>query len=354
MNLALHGFPLVSRDWIGQARTGQNALQTGMSNRGVAVDCPSCDGEKFSSSKAQGKIICPGRKQEMTEWDATDYARISELQAAMAEEVLALLDLNGPERVLDVGCGNGKITAEIAARVPQGVVVGIDPSQDMIAFAASHFGPALRPNLRFEVGDARRLPFREEFDLVVSFNALHWVPKQDEALRSIRSAMKSNALAQLRLVPAGERKSLENVLEDTRLSSRWVHYFPHFHDPYLHLTPEQYGELAERNGLHVLRIHTESKAWDFKSRSAFFAFGSVTFVEWTRLLPEAERPAFITDVLDRYRSVAADRSEEENTFKFYQMDITLTRGSDEPTGGSSGFSSADPRPASKTLGNDME
>jgi trans-aconitate 2-methyltransferase len=40
-------------------------------------------------------------------------------------------------------------------------------------------------------------------------------------------------------------------------------------------------------------------------------------------LPEAERPEFINDVLDRYRAVAADGSGEENTFKFYQMDISL-------------------------------
>jgi trans-aconitate 2-methyltransferase len=266
-----------------------------------------------------------GRRQLMTEWDADDYARISGLQQAMAGEVLPLLNLKGSERVLDIGCGNGNITAEIAARIPQGTVVGVDPSSEMIAFASTHFGFALRPNLRFEVADARRLPFLAEFDLVVSFNALHWVPQQDQALRSIGSVMKPDGLAQLRLVPRGERKSLENVLEDTRLSPRWAGYFSHFHDPYLHLTAEQYAELAERNGLRVLRIHTAAKTWDFKSRSAFFAFGSVTFVEWTRLLPEAEQPAFITDVLDRYRSVACDRPGEEHMFKFYQMDVTLVR-----------------------------
>jgi trans-aconitate 2-methyltransferase len=243
----------------------------------------------------------------------------------MADEVLALLHLEGWERVLDIGCGDGKITAEIAARVPRGSVVGVDSSHDMIAFASGHCGPEIQPNLRFEVADAHSLPFREEFDLVVSFNALHWLPDQDAALRSICSAMKSDGLAQLRLVPKGERKSLEDVIEDTRLSSRWDRHFREFHDPYLHLTPEQYGAMAERNGLHVRRIHTEAKAWDFGSRAAFFAFGLVTFVAWTQFLPESEKPAFVTDVLDRYQSVAADRPSEENTFKFYQMDITLSR-----------------------------
>jgi trans-aconitate 2-methyltransferase len=87
----------------------------------------------------------------------------------------------------------------------------------MIAFASSHFGPMARPNLRFEIADARRLPFRDEFDLVVSLNALHWIREQDQALRSICSAMKSDGVAQLRLVPAGKRQSLENVIEETRL-----------------------------------------------------------------------------------------------------------------------------------------
>jgi trans-aconitate 2-methyltransferase len=262
----------------------------------------------------------------MAEWNAAEYARISGLQKAMAEEVLALLNLRGSERVLDIGCGQGKITAEIAGRIPQGSVLGVDSSEGMIAFASEHFGSTFRPNIRFKVADARSLPFQDEFDVVVSFNALHWVPDQDAALRSVRSAMKSDGLAQLRLVPAGERKSIENVIEETRHSSRWAGFFQDFRDPYLHLRPEQYGPMAERNGLRVERIHTEAKAWDFKTRSEFLAFCSVTCVAWTRFLPEAKRTDFITEVLDRYQFVAADRPGEENTFKFYQMDVTLLPG----------------------------
>jgi trans-aconitate 2-methyltransferase len=259
----------------------------------------------------------------MTEWNASEYARLSALQAAMAEEVLMLLDLKGTERILDIGCGNGKVTAEIAERVPGGTVAGVDASAGMIAFAAAQCDPRLHPNLQFAVADARHLLYQHEFDLVVSFNALHWIPEQDQALQSIRSAVKQDGLAQLRLVPKGKRKSLEDVIEETRLSPRWIGYFRTFHDPYLHLTPEQYGDLAERNGFQVRRTQTEAKVWDFQSRAAFLAFGSVTFVEWTQHLPEGERLAFVTDVLDRYRQVAADAPGEENFFRFYQMDITL-------------------------------
>jgi trans-aconitate 2-methyltransferase len=261
----------------------------------------------------------------MTEWNAAQYAKLSGLQAAMAGEVLSLLDLKGTERVLDVGCGSGKVTQEIAGRLSSGSVVGVDASAEMIAFASGAFGPTVRPNLRFEVADARRLSFREEFDLVLSFNALHWVPDQKLALQSIRSAMKPAGRAQLRLVPAGKRKSLESVIEETRLSARWAGYFHDFRDPYLHLTAEQYRALADQNGLYVDWVRTGDRAWDFESRAAFVAFSSVTFVEWSQWLPEGERLEFVNDALDRYAKVAADSPKEENTFKFYQMDIALSR-----------------------------
>ncbi len=259
----------------------------------------------------------------MTEWDAAEYSRRSSLQEAMAQEVIALLDLKNAGRILDVGCGDGKITAQIASRCPQGSVVGIDPSREMIGFAESHFGPATLPNLRFEVADARCLPFQNEFDLVVSFNALHWIPEQDAALSSIHSALISGGRAQLRLVGAGARQSLENVVEETRQTSKWSAYFRGFHDPYLHLTSDEYAAMAERDGFRVLRVHTKDHAWDFGSRAAFSAFCAVGCVEWTRRLPEAERLEFINNVLDRYRAVAAHGSGEENTFKFYQLDLSL-------------------------------
>jgi trans-aconitate methyltransferase len=259
----------------------------------------------------------------MTDWHASDYYRQSALQQAMAEEQLGQLTLEGTERILDVGCGDGKITAQIAARVPAGSVLGVDPSQDMIAFASSHFGPPVLSNVRFEVADVCHLSCREEFDLVVSFNALHWVVEQGAALHSIHAALKPAGRAHLRLVPSGPRKSLEDVIEDVRNKARWADYFRGLRRPYVHFTAEEYRVLAEREGFRVLRIRVEDKAWDFKTRGSFVAFGRATFVEWTRCLPEHERKAFISDVLDRYETVAADSSRDVNTFKFYQMEVVL-------------------------------
>ena len=261
----------------------------------------------------------------MTEWNASEYYRRSALQKWLADKSLAGLELLGTERVLDVGCGDGKITAEIAARLPGGAVIGIDPSTDMIAFARAHFG-ADRSNLTFEVGDAGRLDFRDAFDLIVSFNALHWVTDQGAALRCVRDALRPAGRAVLQLVSQGTRKALEDVLEDTRESSRWSRHFDDYRCPYLHLTPEEYRALAERCGLRVEGIATTLEAWDFGSREAFAAFGDVTFVEWTRRVPPAERAAFIDDVLDRYRGLGDGTPADAAVFHFYQMRVALRRG----------------------------
>jgi trans-aconitate 2-methyltransferase len=255
----------------------------------------------------------------MTEWNAQLYRERSSLQRTMAAKVLQALELTSSDRVLDVGCGDGRITSEIAQRAPNGYAVGVDASSNMIALASRK----VRPNLHFAVADARSLPFNHEFDRVVSFNALHWIHEQDLALASIHKSLKSGGSAHLRLVPAGARKSIETVLEETRNSPTWSNYFRGFRDPYLRLSEQEYCSLARKSGFHIERVQTESRTWDFRTRAGFFAFSSVTMVEWTKRLPESLRAQFINDVLDRYQDVAIEKEGEENTFKFYQMNIVL-------------------------------
>jgi trans-aconitate 2-methyltransferase len=204
----------------------------------------------------------------------------------------------------------------------------------MIEFAAAGKTPAsghadednaqgVPANLSFAVMDARSLTFREEFDLVVSFNALHWVAESEQplALRGICSALKSGGVAQLRLVSRGARKSLEDVIEETAHSPRWEKYFVRRRDPYLHMSPDAYATLAEQCGLHVGHVETGDHAWDFGSTAAFAAFGTVTFVEWSQHVPDSERPDFVADALANYAPISGD----DHTFRFYQTDITARR-----------------------------
>jgi trans-aconitate 2-methyltransferase len=255
----------------------------------------------------------------MTEWDAKAYSERNALQKWLADSHLAHLELDGTDRVLDVGCGDGKVTAEIARRLTSGSVLGIDPSTRMIAFAQAHFARLEYPSLTFAVGDAAALPYRGEFDLIVSFNALHWVRDQGAALRGIRDALRPTGRAFLEFVPEGPRKSIEDVIEETCASERWAHYFASHTAPYVHLTPEQFRELASANGLRVERLERELKTWDFGSRQAFADWAAVGCVGWTQNIPEPERPAFIEDVVDRYGRLDEGAGEDVRVFRFYQL-----------------------------------
>lgn len=96
-----------------------------------------------------------------------------------------ILIWEGWETVLDIGCGDGKISSLIAEKA--GSVVGIDISPSMIEFAKKQYGSE---NLFFEVQDATNLPFKESFDSVVSFTTLQWIPNQEAVLQGIYQSLK--------------------------------------------------------------------------------------------------------------------------------------------------------------------
>jgi trans-aconitate 2-methyltransferase len=120
----------------------------------------------------------------MTDWDGTEYRRVSDLQQWLADRALDGLDLDRVRSLLDVGCGDGRITAEIARRIPEADVVGLDPSPRRISVAPAS------GRLSFELGDVRTMTYEDQFDAVVSFNALHWVLDQRLALSRIAAALR--------------------------------------------------------------------------------------------------------------------------------------------------------------------
>ena len=80
-----------------------------------------------------------------TEWDAATYREVSALQEWLADKSLAGLTLAGDERVLDVGCGDGRVSAAIAARVPRGAVLAVDASRQMVDFVYGRFSASCWP-----------------------------------------------------------------------------------------------------------------------------------------------------------------------------------------------------------------
>ena len=254
-------------------------------------------------------------------WSAAEYAQHSTLKAAMASRSLGLLELRGDEHVLDIGCGDGRISARIATEcVPQGTVCGIDASADMVGFAQRHHAGVA--NLHSKVVDARQMHFDGSFDAAVSFNALHWVPDVLPALRGLRAALVPDGRAWLRLVTHGPVTSIETVAEQVRRDAAWAPLFGRFDDPCLRLGAEQVATLALRAGLGVLSLRTRLDQWNFCSRDALLSFCRVGFGAWTVRLSDERRDHFVAAVLDRY--LASREGGAPTLLHYYQTDLRLT------------------------------
>jgi len=117
-------------------------------------------------------------------WNAGLYDAKHAFVWEKAKGLLDLLAAKTGERILDLGCGTGNLSAEIAASGAQ--VVGVDRSPEMIDQASKKF-----PDLRFEVCDARSLLFSGEFDAVFSNAALHWIPEAARVVAGVSRALKS-------------------------------------------------------------------------------------------------------------------------------------------------------------------
>jgi len=118
-----------------------------------------------------------------SKWDAGDYARVGAFVAELGGAALDLLDPQPGERILDLGCGEGSLTKEIAQR--GALVLGIDNSQEMI-------DAARRNNIEALLLDAAEMQFSSEFDAAFSNATLHWVLAKEQAAQAIFRALKAD------------------------------------------------------------------------------------------------------------------------------------------------------------------
>jgi trans-aconitate methyltransferase len=125
----------------------------------------------------------PAETPPSNAWDAARYQDKHSFVWRYGADLLQLLEPRSDERILDVGCGTGQLTADIARTGAQ--VIGLDYSPDMLANAHKNF-----PDLTFVLGDAARFEFPESFDAVFSNAALHWVKDAAGAARSIAGALR--------------------------------------------------------------------------------------------------------------------------------------------------------------------
>jgi trans-aconitate 2-methyltransferase len=233
-------------------------------------------------------------------WNAADYHQSSAAQQQWAKELIAKLGLSGNERVLDIGCGDGRVTAEIARNLPGGNVTGLDSSPEMIRFACDHFPRSEYRNLSFVEADARALPFSGEFDVVFSNAALHWIPDHTLVLAGIAKSLRPEGKLLIQMGGKGNAGQALGAGDVVQKRPEWEQYFRGFSFTFGFFSSAEYHQWLTESGFEPLRVELIPKDMTYPSRQDFAAWIRTTWLPQQSRLPKNKRSGYIEAVMDEY------------------------------------------------------
>lgn len=233
-------------------------------------------------------------------WNADDYAKNSSAQLLWAEELISKLALQGNESMLDIGCGDGKISAQLAQAVKNGNVVGIDLSKEMIHLAKEKFPSDKYPNLSFLCMEATEIRLPRKFDIAFSNAALHWVKDHVAVLRGVHTCLNDGGKVLLQMGGRGNAADIFSAVEMVIQRSRWEQYYREFESPYYFYGPEKYKEWLTESGFHAVRVELVPKDMQHQGVEGLLGWLRTTWFPYTDRLPIERRDAFLAEVIAAY------------------------------------------------------
>jgi trans-aconitate 2-methyltransferase len=210
------------------------------------------------------------------EFDGKKYEKASAHQREWGTRLICELDLKGTERVLDLGCGDGALTSQLAELVPDGEVLGIDASQGMIDAAL----PKQGGNLRFERLDINALDFSDRFDVVFSNATLHWVKDHQRLLRNTHRALRPGGRIRFNFAGKGNCSNFFNVVREAMAEEEFRSYFEGFEWPWYMPPVDEYEALVQGSGFHDARVWGENADRYFPDEGAM-----VRWIDQPSLVP---------------------------------------------------------------------
>lgn len=254
-------------------------------------------------------------------WKGDEYAKNSASQKSSAEDFISSLNLKNFTHVLDVGCGDGKITADMAKALPHAKIVGVDISSSMIGFAKDAFGSY--PNLQFAIHDATDLDYQNQFDLITSFTVMHWVLEQQKALNGFAKALKKGGSLCIQM-PAGLPAEMNQALDKMLASEKWKSHFAEFSPPWKFYQPDTYRPLVEDAGLRVDRLETVLKHEKFPTRTIFQGFVRQWF-PYLRALPTHLKDPFLNELIDNYLQLLPPDEQGQVSFIVGRLELEASK-----------------------------
>jgi trans-aconitate 2-methyltransferase len=254
-------------------------------------------------------------------WNARDYEKNSQSQQNWARELIKKLSLQGNEDVLDIGCGDGKVTADIATLLPNGSVVGVDSSGSMIELATEKYPGHNQSNLSFQVMDVRSMSFENCFDVVFSNAALHWVKDHQPVLEGIHKSLRPGGRILLQMGGEGNAKGILSVLEELTSLPEWQAYFQNFEFLYGFYGTKEYMKLLEKSGFDIKRVELIPKDMIHDEKSDLDGWIRTTWLPYTERVPSEKRDHFINALSSKYMERIPKNSNEKINVAMVRLEV---------------------------------
>lgn len=191
----------------------------------------------------------------LKDWDGRHYEKYSGHQQEWGGSLIRELEISGSERILDLGCGNGLVTRQLADLVPNGEVVGIDSSPQMLEVALEKCSK----NMRVELLDINCLSYDQEFDIVFSNATLHWIHDHSMLWRNIYRALKPGGCVRVQFAADGNCPNLTETLHRQLKRPQYQREFEGFRWPWYNPTREAYEHLLNEVPFSRMKVWTERK-----------------------------------------------------------------------------------------------
>lgn len=255
-------------------------------------------------------------------WNAKDYNANSASQQTAAERLLQGRQLDPEASLLDVGCGDGKITLSLAQKL-RGNVVGLDKSPTMITFAQTTFADKDH-NLSFVVGDAAAMHYNEQFDYVTSFSALQWVPNQKAAIGGMFDALKPGGQLLISM-PKHYPECLSNAVLETISRTPYNTMFNRFEPGQAFYGVNEYHAMLRDAGFENVSVSFVVGHNRFESVAAFSKFVK-QWLPWAQVFSDDDqKETFMQQVMKRYVAFCPPADDGSVMFLKDQLEATATK-----------------------------
>lgn len=261
--------------------------------------------------------------QHPAEWNASVYHQVSNPHVTWGRTVLSDLQLQGNEIAIDAGCGSGRLTAELLELLPEGRVIAIDRSANMVAEARAnlaHFGDRVTVT-QADVGHLTIADVGEPVDLIFSTATFHWIKDHDTLFRGLYSVLKPGGLLSVQCGGGPNLEALLARVETGMRSPRLASYFEDWNGPWEFADDVTTSDRLSAAGFTNIAAWLYEAPTPMDDAAAYRTFlENVILGEHLARIPQSEQSSFVDALVD-----GAAAEDPPFVFDYWRLNMRANR-----------------------------